>query len=442
MERPPIPSLVDQRITPKGRALIEKVWRFVQDECLPSDEVFTKQISDDPARRWKSYPPIIDSLKAKARAQGLWNLFLHSHYKEGSGLTNVEYAVIAEYTGRCLTAAEAMNCSAPDTGNMEVFAKYGSEEQKKRWLVPLLNGSIRSAFCMTERFVASSDARNVSLSMKRQGGEYILNGTKWWASGSGDPRCKVYLVLGKTNPDHPDPYKQQTLIIVDADAPGARLIRPLGVIGYDDAPHGHCEIHFENCRVSAENIVLGEGRGFEIIQGRLGPGRIHHCMRSVGAAEYALELMIARVTDASRKTFRKHLHEHDTVIANIAHSRIEIDRARLLVLNAACRIDEGDAKAALREIAMAKVVCPNMALAVIDRAMQAFGAAGISQDTPLARMWVLQRTLRYADGPDEVHVHQLGRMELKRAPKIHDALQQQQRTRSHLLQRNGLEAKL
>jgi len=304
-----------------------------------------------------------------------------------------------------------MNCSAPDTGNMETIAKYGNEAQKAQWLQPLLNGDIRSAFVMTERYAASSDARNINLEIKRDGNEYVLNGTKWWSSGAGDPRCKIYLVMGKTDATNPNPYKQQSVILVPYNTPGITIERALSVFGYDDAPHGHCEVSFRNVRVPVSNILLGEGRGFEIIQGRLGPGRIHHCMRSIGAASVALELLLLRVNDPSRNTFGKSLSEHGTILEWIARSRIEIDAGRLLVLNAADKIDRSDAKGALKDIAMAKIYVPSMALGVIDRAIQAHGAAGICQDFPLARMWASMRTLRIADGPDEVHMNQLGRIE-------------------------------
>ena len=376
----------------------------------------------DPAKRFLAgYPAIVDTLKAKAKALGLWNLFLSNiHYREGVALSNLEYALIAEQLGRCPIASEAMNCSAPDTGNMETLAKYGSEAQKQRWLRPLLDGDIRSAFVMTERFVASSDARNINLAIRRDGDDYVLNGTKWWSSGAGDPRCKLYLVMGKTTAEAgSDPYRQQSVVLVPHDTPGITVERALSVFGYDDAPHGHCEVSFTDVRVPAANMLLGEGRGFEIVQGRLGPGRIHHCMRSIGAASTALELLLLRATDPARSTFGKPLSLHGTVLDWIARSRVEIDAGRLLVLNAADKIDRSHAKAALRDIAMAKIYVPSMALAVIDRAIQAHGAAGVCQDFPLARMWASMRTLRIADGPDEVHVYQLGRLETERAGELY-----------------------
>jgi acyl-CoA dehydrogenase len=376
---------------------------------------------NEPSQRFlNTYPTIIDTLKVKAKQRGLWNLFLSNiHYHEGVELTNLEYALMAEAMGRCHVASEAMNCDAPDSGNMETLAKYGTDAQKARWLNPLLDGSIRSAFVMTERFVASSDARNINLDITRDSDSYILNGTKWWSSGAGDPRCKLYLVMGKTDPKNPDPYRQQSVVLVPHDTPGITIIRALSVYGYDDAPHGHCEIDFKDVRVPVSNILFGEGRGFEIIQGRLGPGRIHHCMRAIGAASVALELLILRVNDPARATFGKLLNQHGTILDWIARSRIEIDQGRLLVLNAADKIDRSHAKGALKEIAMAKIFIPTMACNVIDRAIQAHGAAGVCQDFPLAKMWAHMRTLRIADGPDEVHIHQLGRIESRRVVELY-----------------------
>ncbi|CAO3621438.1 unnamed protein product [Mucor hiemalis] len=368
----------------------------------------------------------MEELKAKARALGLWNLFLGREYAEGAGLTNVEYSLIAELTGRSPhIAPESMNCSAPDTGNMEVFAKYGTPAQKEKWLKPLLDGKIRSAFAMTEPRVASSDATNIETAIRREGNEYVINGLKWWISGAGDPRCAVYLLMGKTDPDNKNPHRQQSIVIVPADTPGITVVRPMMVFGFDDAPEGHCEIVFKDVRVPVENIILGEGRGFEVIQGRLGPGRIHHCMRCIGMAERSLELMLNRVTDPTRKTFGKTLAEHGTIVHNITMSRLEIDQARFLVLNAAKKIDEAKAKGALKEIGMAKIVAPNMLLRVVDRAMQAHGAAGISQDTPLAKFFAGGRTLKFADGPDEVHIAQVGKVELRRAAEIAAKLKSQ-----------------
>uniref|UniRef100_A0A060T0X4 ARAD1C11880p n=1 Tax=Blastobotrys adeninivorans TaxID=409370 RepID=A0A060T0X4_BLAAD len=407
-----IPDLVRPLLSKRGLETIERVTRFVEDEVMPVEHVYEEQLeAQGAANRWKKVPPVIEELKEKAKSKGLWNLFLSSHYKEGAGYTNLEYALMAEQMGRCHIAAEAMNCNAPDTGNMEVLAKYGNDEQKKQWLEPLLNGKIRSAFCMTEKGVASSDATNIQLSMRKEGNEYVLNGTKWWASGAGDPRCEILLVMGKTNPNA-STYKQQSVILVPTNTPGVKIVRPMHVIGYDDAPHGHMEIEFTNVRVPVSNMVLGEGRGFEIIQGRLGPGRIHHCMRTLGAAEQALRYMIRRANDPNRKTFNKMLKEHGTVLEWIARSRLEIDAGRLLVLAAAHKIDAVGAKGALTEISKAKIECPNVCLRVCDRAMQVHGAEGVSQDTPLARIWAHNRTLRIADGPDEVHINQLARREI------------------------------
>lgn len=388
---------------------------------MPAQELYEAQISKDPATRWKVVPPVIEDLKKKAKSKGLWNLFLSKkHYpKHGAPLTNLEYAVMAEVTGRGgHFTAEAINCAAPDTGNMEVLAKYGNEEQQKKWLLPLLNGEIRSAFAMTERFIASSDATNIRTSIRQEGNEIVINGHKWWISGAGDPRCKVHVVMGKSDPQNENSHRQQSIVLVPADTPGIKVVRPMQVFGYDDAPEGHCEVIYENVRVPLANLVRGWGAGFEIIQGRLGPGRIHHCMRSIGAAEAALDRMLTRVTDTRKRTFGKALYEHGTIVADIAKSRMQIDQARLLVLSAANMIDKSDAKGAMRDIGMSKVVVPNAALDVLDRAMQAHGAEGISQDTPLAATWAGLRTLRYADGPDEVHIQQIGKQELRRAKAL------------------------
>ncbi|KAL7273776.1 hypothetical protein RUND412_003353 [Rhizina undulata] len=438
-----IPPLVADRVSTRAKTLLQKVYDFVENECIPADYIAELQQPKDVSKRFlNSYPPVIDELKAKARKLGLWNLFLSQiHYKEGVALTNLEYGLMAEIMGRSFLAPESMNCSAPDTGNMEVLAKYGNEAQKKEWLVPLMNGNIRSAFVMTERYAASSDARNINLNIRKEGNEYVLNGTKWWSSGAGDPRCKLYLVMGKTDPNNPNPYRQQSVVIVPAGTPGVTVHRALSVYGYDDAPHGHCELVFDSCRIPISNIVLGEGRGFEIIQGRLGPGRIHHCMRSIGVAERALEFMIARVNDSSRQTFGKSLSEHGTILEWIANSRIEIDSGRLLVLNAADQIDRSDAKGAMKLIAMAKIQVPKMACDVVDRAIQAHGAGGICQDFPLARMWATLRTLRIADGPDEVHLNQLGRTENKKAKEIQDKLKMQQARTDELIRQYNIQVK-
>ncbi|GAB5591570.1 hypothetical protein Unana1_06470 [Umbelopsis nana] len=431
-------TLVDiTTLSPKFQDLYAKAKDFVENDCIPAEKTFDAQMGQGD-QRWKVIPPVLEELKTKARSLGLWNLFLGRDYAEGAGLTNVEYALIAELTGRCpKLAPEAMNCAAPDTGNMEVFAKYGSPAQKKKWLEPLLQGKIRSAFAMTEKRVASSDATNIETSIQRVGNEYVINGLKWWISGAGDPRCAVYLVMGKTDPNNKNPHRQQSLIIVPAGTPGVTVVRPMTVFGYDDAPEGHCEMIFKDVRVPAENMILGEGRGFEIIQGRLGPGRIHHCMRSIGMAERALDYMLARVTDPTRRTFGKYLYEHGTIVSDIAKSRMEIDAARFMVLNAAKRIDEVKAKGAMKEIGMAKAVVPNMLLTVLDRAIQAHGAGGLSQDFPLARWYASGRTLRFADGPDEVHIAQIGKVELRRAEGVKEAHAKQQKASADLLKKNN-----
>lgn len=392
----------------KVRALREQVTAFLRDEILPNEAVYERQLSDGPSR-WH-IPPIMEAMKARARVAGLWNLFLpESEY--GAGLTNAEYAPLAEIMGRSLIAPEVFNCGAPDTGNMEVLVRYGTPEQRERWLRPLLAGEIRSCFAMTEPEVASSDATNIQASITREGDEYVINGRKWWSSGAGDPRCQIAIVMGKTNPAGP-PHEQQSMILVPLATPGVRVERMLSVYGYDDAPHGHGEMFFENVRVPATNILWGEGQGFAIAQGRLGPGRIHHCMRCIGMAERALAAMCARVR--SRVAFGKPLASQGVIQEWIADSRIEIDQARLLTLNAAWMMDTVGNKAARAEIAMIKVVAPSMALRVIDRAIQAHGGLGVSQDTFLARAWANIRTLRLADGPDEVHRADIAKLELRK----------------------------
>ncbi|TFK43170.1 acyl-CoA dehydrogenase/oxidase [Crucibulum laeve] len=434
-------SMIEDKFSPFAKETLSKLITFLEDEILPAVKVAHLQIPADPEARWKTVIPIVAELKEKAKKLGLWNLFLSkAHYPEfGVPLTNLEYAVMAEILGRAgPIGPEAVNCSAPDTGNMEVLARYGSPEQQKKWLVPLLNGEIRSAFAMTEKNVASSDATNIRTSIRREGDEIVINGHKWWISGAGDPRTKIHLVMGKSDPGNKNHYNQQSVVLVPADAPGVKIIRPMHVFGYDDAPEGHCEIIYENVRVPLDNLVLGWGKGFEIIQGRLGPGRIHHCMRSIGAAQASLDLMLQRVTDPGRKTFGKYLYEHGTVVADIAKSRAEIESARLLVLSAALQIDKYKAKGALKEIGIAKFVVPSMALTVIDRAIQSFGAEGVSQDTELAGRWAGLRTLRIADGPDAVHIQQVGQRELKRVPQLVKKTAEIKKRENALLQKVGL----
>ncbi len=390
----------------KVKDLQRRLQAFLDEHIYPNEQRFYDEIEQN---RW-SPTKIIEELKPKARAAGLWNLFLPDS-EHGAGLTNLEYAPLCEIMGRSAMAPEVFNCSAPDTGNMEVVARYGTREQKERWLKPLLAGEIRSCFAMTEPAVASSDATNIEASIVRDGNEYVVNGRKWWASGAGDSRCKIAIFMGKTNPSAPA-HKQQSMILVPLDTPGVKIVRLLTVFGYDHAPHGHAEILFENVRVPASNMLLGEGRGFEIAQGRLGPGRIHHCMRCIGVAERALETMCKRVQ--RRVAFGKTLAEQGTIRADIAASRMEIEQARLLTLNAAYMMDTVGNKAARAEIAMIKVVAPNMTLRVLDRAIQAHGGAGVSQNTFLASAWANVRTLRLADGPDEVHTETIAKLELKR----------------------------
>ena len=388
----------------KVKSLQQRLQAFMDEHVYPNEKKYYQQIEED---RWRPVP-IIEELKPKARAAGLWNLFLPES-EHGGGLTNLEYAPLCEIMGRVVMAPEIFNCSAPDTGNMEVIERYGTPEQKDRWLKPLLAGEIRSCFAMTEPAVASSDATNIESSIVRDRGEYVINGLKWWSSGAGDPRCKIAIFMGKTDPTAPR-HKQQSMLLVPMDAPGVKVRRLLTVFGYDHAPHGHGEVSYENVRVPVSNMLLGEGRGFEIAQGRLGPGRIHHCMRLVGVAERALETMCKRVQ--SRVAFGKRLADQGTIRADIATSRMEIEQARLLTLKAAYMMDTVGNKTARAEIAMIKVIAPNVALRVLDRAIQAHGAAGVCQDTFLAGSWANSRTLRLADGPDEVHIESIAKMEL------------------------------
>ena len=393
----------------KTNELIEKLTAFMKEFVYPNEKVFEEQLNAQ-EDRWTEVPPIIEELKERAKEHDLWNLFLPDS-EHGAGLTNLEYAPLCEIMGRSPIGPEIFNCNAPDTGNMEVLVRYGTEEQKKQWLEPLLNGEIRSCFAMTEPEVASSDATNIQASIIRDGDEYIVNGRKWWTSGAGDPRCKIAIFMGKNDPKATR-HEQQSMILVPLDTPGVKIERMLTVFGYDHAPHGHAEITFENVRVPVENIIWGEGKGFAIAQGRLGPGRIHHCMRLIGAAERALEQMCIRVQE--RTPFGKLLADQGVVREWIADSRIDIEQARLLTLKAAYMMDTVGNKEARSEIAMIKVVAPSMALRVIDRAIQAFGGAGVSQDFTLAAQWASSRTLRLADGPDEVHRNQIARLELRK----------------------------
>jgi acyl-CoA dehydrogenase len=399
---------MDFAYSEKTRQMLDRVKSFMDEYIYPSEHELHAQVAEGDSR-WQ-IPPLLEELKDKAKAADLWNLFLPESGR-GAGLTNLEYAPLAEQMGRSAFASEVFNCSAPDTGNMEVLERYGNDDQKKEWLEPLLAGEIRSAFAMTEPAVASSDATNIQSRIELDGDDYVINGRKWWTSGAGDPRCKIMIFMGKTDPSA-HKYMQQSMILVPMDTAGVKVERMLSVFGYDDAPHGHAEVSFDNVRVPKSNLLLGEGRGFEIAQGRLGPGRIHHCMRSIGVAERALEAMIDRAN--SRIAFGRPLSEMGLTRHHIAQSRMEIDQARLLTLRAAYMMDTVGNKAARSEIAQIKVVAPNTALRVVDRAIQVHGAGGVSQDFFLANAYAGLRTLRLADGPDEVHTDQIGRLELKK----------------------------
>jgi alkylation response protein AidB-like acyl-CoA dehydrogenase len=399
---------MDFDYSPRQKEWMKRVGDFMERHVYPAEEKYAAQMDDATKKgnRW-IVVPVVEDLKKLAKAQGLWNLFL-PHSEHGAGLTNLEYAPLAEMMGRVGFASEVFNCSAPDTGNMEVLDRYGSPHQQEQWLKPLLAGEIRSAYIMTEPGVASSDATNISTRIERKGDHYVINGTKWWSSGVGDPRCKIMIVMGKTDPDT-DKYRQQSQVFVPMDTPGVTIKRMLPVFGFDDAPHGHGEVEFKDVKVPLENMILGEGRGFEIAQGRLGPGRIHHCMRTIGVAERALELMVKRLL--SREAFGKKIAEHSVWEQRVAAARTNIEMCRLLCLKAADMMDKVGNKVARTEIAMIKVAAPSMALQVIDDAIQAWGGAGVTTDSGLSRMYASQRTLRLADGPDEVHNRTIARLE-------------------------------
>jgi acyl-CoA dehydrogenase len=399
--------MMDADFSPRSLELREKLVAFMDKHVYPNEHRYDEELAAQKTR-WQQ-PPVLEELKAKARAEGLWNLFVPKDH--GGELSNYDYAPLCEIMGRNHWAPEVFNCSAPDTGNMEVLIKYGTKEQQERWLKPLMAGEIRSCFGMTEPDTASSDATNIRCRIERQGDHYVINGRKWWSSGAMDPRCKIAIVMGKTDPNAAR-HEQQSMVLMPMDAPGVTVVRALTVFGYDHAPHGHAELRLENVRVPVSNILLGEGRGFEIAQGRLGPGRIHHCMRAIGLAERALEMMCDRARQ--RVTFGKPIAEHGMIRQMIAQSRIEIDEARLLTLHAARMMDRQGNKAARKEIAMIKVAAPNMVCRVLDRAIQVFGGAGVSQDYDLAAAYAHARTLRIVDGPDEVHLNAIAKMELGR----------------------------
>ena len=398
---------MDFDYSPRVKELQKRLIAFMDEHIYPNEPKYYAHVHSD--KRWEPVP-IIEELKPKARAAGLWNLFLPHSKRVPEGLSNLEYAPLCEIMGRVTWAPEVFNCSAPDTGNMETIERYGTEEHKRQWLDPLLRGEIRSAFLMTEPNVASSDATNIQCRIKKEGDQYVINGTKWWSSGAGDPRCKIYILMGKTDPDNASRHSQQSMVLVPAGTPGVKILRHLNVFGYDDAPHGHMEIELKDVKVPASSILLGEGRGFEIAQGRLGPGRIHHCMRLIGQAERALEKMCKRAT--SRTAFGRTVAEQGVTRERIAEARCRIDMARLLTLKAAWLMDVAGNKVARTEIAMIKVVAPNMACQVIDWAMQVHGGGGVSDDFPLASAYAGARTLRFADGPDEVHRNAIAKWEL------------------------------
>ncbi|MDA0754831.1 MAG: acyl-CoA dehydrogenase family protein [Proteobacteria bacterium] len=397
------------KLRPEAEDLISRVKDFIEKECVPVEHTFHEQIQDG-EDRWNSYPPIMNELKDKAKSLGLWNLFLPES-EFGAGLTNYEYAHLAEAMGTCHIASEAMNCQAPDTGNMEVIARYGNEDHQKEWLQPLLDGEIRSAFGMTEPGVASSDATNMQASAVLDGDEYVINGEKWWTSGAGDPRCKIIIFMAVTNPDAAK-HQRHSMMLVPMESEGIEIKQMMHVFGYDDAPHGHAHIKFNNVRIPKDNLLLGEGRGFEIAQGRLGPGRIHHCMRTIGVGERAIDLMCKRGIDPTKMPFGKNIANLGANFDYIAESRIELNAARLLTLDAAHKMDTVGNKIAASEIAQIKVYVPNVVLKIIDRAIQMHGGEGVSQLTPLASMYAHIRTLRLADGPDEVHRRAVARLEL------------------------------
>jgi len=396
-------------LRPEAIDLIARVKDFIEKECIPSEDIFHKQIGEG-ENRWNSYPEVINELKDKAKSKGLWNLFLPES-EFGAGLTNYEYAHLAEVMGTCHIASEAMNCAAPDTGNMEVIARYGNEKHQEEWLQPLLDGEIRSAFAMTEPGVGSSDATNMQATAVLDGDEYVINGEKWWTSGAGDPRCKILVFMAVTNPDAAK-HQRHSMMLVPMESEGIEIQKMLHVFGYDDAPHGHAHIKFKNVRIPKDNLLLGEGRGFEIAQGRLGPGRIHHCMRTIGVGEKAIELMCKRGIDPKKMPFGKNIANLGANFDYIAESRIELNAARLLTLDAAHKMDTVGNKIAASEIAQIKVFAPNVVLKILDRAIQMHGGEGVSQLTPLASMYAHIRTLRLADGPDEVHRRAVARLEL------------------------------